>query len=174
MGSASSRAIGRVNLAARRWGRTVRMEERKAGAIAEHQVEQASTTEGLPVAPSMGPALEVERMPLRGTLADSRVVLTTLLAAALGVAAAFIAQALIVLIALITNLSFHGRFAWHDATPLGTPLGPFVIVIPVIGGVIVGLMARFGSPAIRGHGIPEAMEQVLKNQSRIAARVTFL
>jgi len=44
----------------------------------------------------------------------------------------------------------------------------------VIGGIIVGFMARYGSKAIRGHGIPEAMEQVLVNQSRIPARITFL
>src|SRR5207244_5879145 len=53
-------------------------------------------------------------------------------------------------------------------------LGLWVIPIPVIGGVLVGLMARYGSKAIRGHGIPEAMEQVLTNESRIPARVTFL
>ena len=46
--------------------------------------------------------------------------------------------------------------------------------VPVVGGLIVGFMARYGSKAIRGHGIPEAMEQVLLNESRIPARVTFL
>ena len=49
-----------------------------------------------------------------------------------------------------------------------------MVVVPVIGGLIVGVMARYGSKAIRGHGIPEAMEQVLLNQSRIPARMTFL
>src|SRR6185312_2366051 len=52
--------------------------------------------------------------------------------------------------------------------------GLLVIVVPVIGGIVVGLMARFGSQAIRGHGIPEAMEQVLLNESRIPARMTVL
>src|SRR4051794_21962061 len=50
----------------------------------------------------------------------------------------------------------------------------WMIFIPIIGGVIVGIMARYGSKAIRGHGIPEAMEQVLLNQSRIPPRITFL
>src|SRR5204863_2992525 len=61
-----------------------------------------------------------------------------------------------------------------SASPAQNHLGAWVMVIPVIGGVIVGLMARYGSKAIRGHGIPEAMEQVLTNQSRIPARMTFL
>src|SRR5690606_35233061 len=53
-------------------------------------------------------------------------------------------------------------------------LGPWVVAIPVVGAIFVGVMARFGSKAIRGHGIPEAMEQVLINESRIPARLTFL
>src|SRR5207248_9818094 len=59
-------------------------------------------------------------------------------------------------------------------TPANNHLGKLVVFIPVIGGVFVGLMARYGSKAIRGHGIPEAMEQVLLNESRLPARVTFL
>src|ERR1051325_11203254 len=59
-------------------------------------------------------------------------------------------------------------------SPAHHRLGWMVVFVPVIGGIIVGLMARFGSKAIRGHGIPEAMEQVLLNESRIPARLTFL
>ena len=58
--------------------------------------------------------------------------------------------------------------------PAGNHLGLWVIFVPVIGGLIVGRMARYGHKAIRGHGIPEAMEQVLLNQSRIPPRITFL
>jgi H+/Cl- antiporter ClcA/CBS domain-containing protein len=58
--------------------------------------------------------------------------------------------------------------------PSENHLGLWVLLIPVVGGLICGLMARFGSKAIRGHGIPEAMEQVLTNRSRIPARITFL
>jgi CIC family chloride channel protein len=58
--------------------------------------------------------------------------------------------------------------------PAGSSLGIFIILVPVAGGIIVGLMAMYGSKAIRGHGIPEAMEQILVNQSRIKPSVTFL
>jgi H+/Cl- antiporter ClcA len=140
----------------------------------EHQIERASTTGGLPVAVSMGPALAQANVPAESSLVDARVVLISLLSIGLAVVAAVVAQLLIRLIWLITNVSFHGRFSAHEASPADHALGPWVIVIPVIGGIIVGFMARYGSKAIRGHGIPEAMEQVLLNQSRIPARMTFL
>lgn len=92
----------------------------------------------------------------------------------LGVLGGFVAQLLIRLIGLVTNLSFYGRFSTEFTSPAENHLGILVIFVPVIGGLIVGLMARYGSKAIRGHGIPEAMEQVLENNSRIPARVTFL
>nr|WP_276511030.1 chloride channel protein [Eoetvoesiella caeni] len=81
-----------------------------------------------------------------------------------------------VLIGLITNLAFYGRWSTEFSAPAeAVPhLGAWVILIPVIGGLIAGLMARWGSRAIRGHGIPEAMEQVLQNESRIPTRITFL
>jgi H+/Cl- antiporter ClcA len=60
------------------------------------------------------------------------------------------------------------------SSPAGNQLGPLVMLVPVAGAVVVGLMARYGSAAIRGHGIPEAMEQVLLNKSRIPARITLL
>ena len=73
-----------------------------------------------------------------------------------------------------TNLSFYGRLAITPASPADNHLGVWVIVIPVLGAIVIGFMARYGSKAIRGHGIPEAMEQVLVNQSRIPARMTIL
>src|SRR5690606_22904475 len=87
-----------------------------------------------------------------------------------------VAQALLALIAFTTNLAFYGRVSLVEASPADavSRLGWWVILIPMIGGVIVGLIARYGSKAIRGHGIPEAMEQILTNESRIPARVTFL
>src|SRR6185437_2371122 len=75
---------------------------------------------------------------------------------------------------LITNLSFYGRFSTEFSSPADNHLGLWVILVPVVGGVIVGIMARYGSAAIRGHGIPEAMEQVLYNESRVPPRVTIL
>ncbi|MCA9143071.1 MAG: chloride channel protein [Planctomycetales bacterium] len=105
---------------------------------------------------------------------DRRVVRLSLLSIAIGVAASFIAVALMKLIALITNLAFYGNLSIAAASPAGNSLGLFVVLIPVMGALVVGVMARFGSKAIRGHGIPEAMEQVLTNRSRIPARLTIL
>ena len=92
----------------------------------------------------------------------------------MAVAAAVVARLLTALIGLITNLSFFGHFSFAFSSPAGNHLGLYVIFIPVIGGLIVGVMARYGSEAIRGHGIPEAMEQVLFGGSRIPPRLTFL
>ena len=84
------------------------------------------------------------------------------------------AQLLTAAIALLTNLAFYGRLSLLSASPAGTQLGGWIVLVPVAGAVIVGFMARYGSMAIRGHGIPEAMEQVLFNQSRIPPRVLLL
>jgi H+/Cl- antiporter ClcA len=86
----------------------------------------------------------------------------------------FVAKGLVALINLITNLSFYGKFSFEEASPAHNTLGLFVIIRPVIGGLIVGVMARLGSAAIRGHGIPEAMEQVLTNDSKIKPIITWL
>ena len=103
-----------------------------------------------------------------------RTLFIVLLALGIGVAAALIAQALLALIGLITHLSFQGRIGWTLVSPAHNALGAWVSAVPVVGALIVGLMARYGSPAIRGHGSPEAMEQVLTNRSRIPLRVLFL
>ncbi len=139
-------------------------------------VEEGATTEGLPVAPSMGPALEQVHIAARPALMDARTLRIIAMATVLGVAAGFIAEILRRLIAGVTNLAFFGRFSFHEATPGDAVphLGLWVVIIPVIGGIIVGFMARYGSRAIRGHGIPEAMEQVLTNESRIPPRITWL
>ena len=84
-----------------------------------------------------------------------------------------VAWALVQLIYLITNLAFYQLFALHPVSPADHHLGLAVIIIPVIGGLIIGVMARYGSKAIRGHGIPEAMEAVLENESRISVRAAI-
>jgi H+/Cl- antiporter ClcA len=140
----------------------------------ELEIERGATAEGLPVAPGTGDALDSARVPLERTLIDGRVVLVCLLAIVLAVATGFVAQALQAIIGLVTNVSFYGRVSTSFVSPAGNHLGWFVILVPVVGGIIVGLMARYGSKAIRGHGIPEAMETVLLNESRIPARLTFL
>ncbi len=103
-----------------------------------------------------------------------RTALVTSLAVGLAGAASFAAHALTRLIAFVTNLAFFGRWSVAAASPAANRLGPWVVFVPAIGGAVVGLMARFGSKAIRGHGIPEAMEQILVNKSRIPKRMTVL
>jgi chloride channel protein, CIC family len=107
-------------------------------------------------------------------LVDRRVLFISALSVGLALLAACVAQWLSRLISLVTNLAFYGRFDAAAVSPADNTLGVWVVVVPVIGGLMVGLLARFGSAAIRGHGIPEAMEQVLTNKSRIPARVTWL
>jgi H+/Cl- antiporter ClcA len=133
-----------------------------------------ATTEALPIAPSIAPTLAAADLSSRSTLVDRRVVFICGLSIVLALAAGFIAQFLMRLIALFTNIFFYGRMSAAAVSPAGNHLGIAVVAVPVVGGVLVGLMARYGSRAIRGHGIPEAMEQVLTNESRIPARVTFL
>lgn len=128
----------------------------------------------VPVAPSMGPALETTNTPFERANADRRVLGIGAFAIALGIATAVIARLLTALIGLVTNVSFHSLWSTSFSSPAGNHLGLWVILVPAAGGLIVGFMARYGSKAIRGHGIPEAMEQVLSNESRIPPRVTFL
>ena len=128
----------------------------------------------VPVAPSLDPALIDARVPAERALVDRRVLVLCGWAIVLAIVTGFVAQALVGIIGLVTNIAFYGRFSTSFVSPAGNHLGWLVVFVPVIGGIIVGLMARFGSNAIRGHGIPEAMEQVLLNESRIPPRVTFL
>ena len=128
----------------------------------------------LPIAPSLEVSLEALGAPQPQPLVNNRVLLMSALAIGLGVAAALIARLLVALIGLVTSLSFYGKFSTDLVSPANNKLGLWVILIPVVGGIIVGVMARYGSKAIRGHGIPEAMEQVLLNESRIPPRLTFL
>jgi len=118
--------------------------------------------------------LEPWRFPSHRKSFDLRVVFLTSLAAAIGLAAGAAAVVLLKLIGLVTNVSFYGRLSASFVSPAANHLGLMVLGVPVIGGVIVGLMARYGSEAIRGHGIPEVMERVLANESRIAPRVGVL
>ena len=135
-------------------------------------MDSSSTGSPVPVAPGLN-TVEPFRVP-RPQQRTGRVVRISALAVGVAVLSAFAAQVLTALIGLITNLSFYGRWSLAFTSPADNHLGPAVIVVPVIGAVVIGLMARYGSPAIRGHGIPEAMEQVLLNESRISPRVMFL
>src|ERR1041385_2506307 len=103
-----------------------------------------------------------------------RIVLVSFLAAAIGLIAGGIAFLLYKLIGLFTNIAFFGHFGAEFVSARHNHLGFWVIPIPVIGGLIVGIMAKYGSSKIKGHGIPEAMEAVLVNRSRIQPRVAIL
>src|SRR3954469_8965272 len=138
------------------------------------EIVTGQTTEGLPVAPSLGPALSEARIPPERALVDRRVVFICLLSGVIAGIAGVGGRALHRLIGLVTNLAFYGRLSASFSSPAANQLGPLVLFVPVGGALIVGLMARYGSAAIRGHGIPEAMEQVLLNKSRIPARITLL
>jgi len=106
--------------------------------------------------------------------AEFRMLLISLLSAAIGFGAGIIAFALYKLIGLFTNLFFFHRWSTDFVSAQHNHLGWMVIVTPVIGGLIVGVMAKYGTSKIKGHGIPEAMEAVLFNRSRIAPRVALL
>ena len=103
-----------------------------------------------------------------------RVVPISAMAIAIGALSAVVALALLRLIGLFTNLFFFFRFSTKLVSPADNNLGPFLILVPVIGGLIVGLMARYGSERIRGHGIPEAIEAILINGSKMEPKVTLL
>jgi H+/Cl- antiporter ClcA/CBS domain-containing protein len=96
------------------------------------------------------------------------------LAVGIGVFAAYVAYLLLKLIGLCTNLFFFQRAATELVSPAGHHLGPFVVLVPVAGALIIGLMARYGSERIRGHGIPEAIEAILMNGSRVEPKVALL
>jgi H+/Cl- antiporter ClcA/CBS domain-containing protein len=105
---------------------------------------------------------------------DKRMLLLTVLALPIGAMSALVAKGLLWLIAVITNFSFFLRFSDAPATPRENHLGYWVIVVPVIGALIIGLMARYGSEKIRGHGIPEALEAILLGRSLIQPKVAVL
>src|SRR5215472_13170540 len=106
--------------------------------------------------------------------ATPRILAISALAVGIGVVASYVALALLKLIGLFTNLFFYQRWSSQLVSPAGNTLGWFAILVPVVGGLIIGLMARFGSERIRGHGIPEAIEAILINGSRVEPKVALL
>jgi H+/Cl- antiporter ClcA/CBS domain-containing protein len=106
--------------------------------------------------------------------ATPRILLISTIAVCIGVVAAFVAAALLKLIGLFTNLFFFQRVGTELVSPAGHHLGLFVIAVPVLGALVIGFMARYGSERIRGHGIPEAIEAILINGSRVDPKVAIL
>ena len=117
----------------------------------------------------MGESEESVAAPIR-----FRIGFISLLASVVGIIAGFSAFVLFKLIGFITNIAFFGVWSFQFRSAAENQRGIWVILIPVIGGLLIGLMAKYGSPKIRGHGIPEAMEAVLVSQSRIEAKVAIL
>ena len=111
---------------------------------------------------------------LRDFTVDKRVWLLSGVAFIIGIGATWLAVLLLRLIALATNLFYYRRFGFISVSPAGSRLGYWTVIIPVIGGLIVGVMARFGSDKIRGHGIPEAIEAILLNRARVDPRIALL
>jgi len=106
--------------------------------------------------------------------ADSRILTLTLMAGLIGVISALVALALVRLIGLFTNLAYFHRVGGILVPPADSLLGAWRVLIPAAGGIVVGLMARYGSDKIRGHGIPEAIEAILLGRSRMDAKVAVL
>ena len=106
--------------------------------------------------------------------ASPRLLLISGISIVIGVICCLVAVTLLWLIYFFTNLLFYMRFSLHPAPPSDQVLGMWGILVPAIGGLIVGLMARFGSDRIRGHGIPEAMEIILFGKSKMEGKVAVL
>ncbi len=128
----------------------------------------------IPVSPALDDVLTSVRAPVEEPVLGARVIYLTALGVAIGIAAGIVAVILGGLIGLITNVAFYGRISTELTSPAGGHEGWWLLVIPSVGGLIVGLMARYGSSAIRGHGIPEVMENILHARSRIPVRMLFL
>jgi H+/Cl- antiporter ClcA len=111
---------------------------------------------------------------LRDFSVDRRVWLLSAAALFIGVGAAALATLLLRCIALSTNLFYYHRFSFAQVSPAGSPLGLWMPLVPVLGGILVGLMARYGSDKIRGHGIPEAIEAILLRGARVEPKIAVL
>ena len=112
--------------------------------------------------------------PLGDHSADLRMIMLTAAAIPVGIGAALGAWLLIRLIAIATNLFWFGRLSANPTDITSAHLGLLTVAIPVIGGLLIGLMARFGSEKIKGHGIPEAIEAILYGESRLSLKVALL
>ncbi|TPK97466.1 chloride channel protein [Mesorhizobium sp. B2-4-12] len=111
---------------------------------------------------------------LRDFTTDARVLFIAAIAVVVATAGLFAGIALLKLIRLATNIAYFGQFSLAELKLQDTPLGLAAVIVPVIGALIIGLMARYGSEKIRGHGIPEAIEAILLGRSKLDAKVAIL
>lgn len=140
----------------------------------KNNMKQTNNSGGIPISPALKYVENNPVVPGKDTALKIRILRISCFSIVVAMAISLVAKFLVWLINIITNLSFYGTFTGTFHSPAGNHLGLWVIIIPAIGGILVGLMALYGSAAIRGHGIPEAMEQILTNQSRIKPAITFL
>ncbi|HEX3386932.1 MAG TPA: chloride channel protein, partial [Mucilaginibacter sp.] len=133
-----------------------------------------SSANGIPISPALNYVPENNEDVKKNIILKKRLIGLSIMCICVGAAVSLIAKFLVTLIYLVTNISFYGKFSLNFYSPADSHLGLWVIVVPAIGGFIVGIMALYGSKAIRGHGIPEAMEQILVNKSKIKPVITFL
>lgn len=135
-----------------------------------HTEEDSRANNGKPESGERSKSWEV----LGDFTTTTRLLPISALALAIGVVAAFVALALLRLIGLFTNLFYFGRWSTAMVSPVGNHLGIFSVLVPIGGALIIGVMARYGSERIRGHGIPEAIEAILINGSRVEPKVALL
>ncbi|MFL6660252.1 MAG: chloride channel protein [Massilia sp.] len=105
---------------------------------------------------------------------EARLLLMAGLATLIGTLSTGTAWLLLKSIRFFTNLFFFQSLSDQFRSPASHTLGAWVIVVPVIGGLVIGLIARFGSEQIRGHGIPEAIEAILFKDSKMTPKVAIL
>ena len=111
---------------------------------------------------------------LRDFTVDKRVWLLSGVSIGIGICATLFAVLLLRCIAFSTNIFYYHRLSATAISPAGSPLGPWMVLVPVVGGVLVGLIARFGSDKIRGHGIPEAIEAILLRRAKVDPKIAVL
>lgn len=134
----------------------------------------AESSPSIPLVPSFRRAFEQLRAPQNRGPLDRRVLELCGLAMIAAVGASLMSLALKALIGLTTNALFFQRFSFEMVQPTLEQVGAWGIALPVVGGLVVGLMARYGSPNVRGHGLPEALENILLRHSKVPAKMTFL
>lgn len=128
----------------------------------------------IPISVSLGMGGKIGRTSTDRKQRRNRILEITIMAVAIAACVSAIAYLLIKFIFFITNLTFYGRVSFEHMGPAGNDLGLWVILIPALGGLVVGFMVLYGSSGIRGHGIPEAMEKILTNKSKINPILTYL
>jgi CIC family chloride channel protein len=129
---------------------------------------------GIPISLSLDYLNHQENGKNQNLILKKRLIRISALSIIVAIVISFVAKILIYLIDLVTNLSFFGTLSTEFRSPADNHMGWWVVLIPSIGGLIIGFMALYGSKAIRGHGIPEAMEQILVNDSKIKPIIAFL